>query len=290
MDWSKYNPFQSNLESQLGFIDKQSQIHTWLPTDSNFLDQFKLQGVFSFHYYDPWTLFYSFFNYPDNMYNKQREWPNIFKQMHHAAISRGLVPFLTEFGGSHDWEGFHTDFPPYTIYHGKQIRAYMNLHFIQVESLLANAIYWNYDLYNTAEGKDNWNLENFSLLGPGRKPRHTDIVARPYPMRSSAKPYLLFFDLETKHCAIILKGPVVSEPTIVYVPYTMHYSSGFKVWASSKDATWDKNNQRLYWYPDSNQLSNQIIITSSQGLNISVLPDESKELLDKTTITFEFNS
>ena len=166
----------------------------------------------------------------------------------------------------------------------------MNLQFIQVESLLTNAIYWNYDLYNTAEGKDNWNLENFSLLGPNRVPRHTDIVSRPYPMRSSAKPYLLFFDLETKLCAIILKGPVVSEPTIVYVPYDMHYSSGFKVWASSKDATWDRNNQLLYWHSDRNQLSNQIIITSYHGLNTSVLPDASKKLLDKTTITFEFSS
>ena len=55
---------------------------------------------------------------------------------------------------------------------------------------------WNYDLYNTVDDRDNWNLENFSLLGPKRIPRHIDITARPYPKYSSAEPYLLFFDLK----------------------------------------------------------------------------------------------
>jgi len=44
----------------------------------------------------------------------------------------------------------------------------MDLQFIQIEQHLLNATYWNYDLYNTEEYKDNWNLENFSLLGPNR--------------------------------------------------------------------------------------------------------------------------
>ena len=69
----------------------------------------------------------------------------------------------------------------------------MNLQFVQIETFLLNSTYWNYDLYNTREGKDNWNLENFSLLGPNRTPRNLDIVARPYPIRSSAEPNLLFF-------------------------------------------------------------------------------------------------
>ena len=110
-DW-RGNSFQTAIESQLGFINNHAQIRTWLPASVNFLNQFKSQGVFSFHYYDPWTLFYSFFNHPDNMHNKQREWPGIFKKMQNAAISRGLIPFLTEFGGSHDWEGFYTDLQP----------------------------------------------------------------------------------------------------------------------------------------------------------------------------------
>jgi hypothetical protein len=85
----------------------------------------------------------------------------------------------------------------------------MNLQYIQIESCIINSIYWNYDLYNTEENKDNWNLENFSLLGPNRLPRNIDIVARPYPMYSSAKPLLISFDLETKYAVLILSGSVV---------------------------------------------------------------------------------
>jgi hypothetical protein len=98
LDWSKYSPFfNNNNESSLdlSFIQDPTQILTWLPTDPIFLDRLKSHGVFSFHYYDPWTLFYSFFNIADNMHNKQREWPSIFNQMRQAAISRSLIPFLT---------------------------------------------------------------------------------------------------------------------------------------------------------------------------------------------------
>jgi hypothetical protein len=56
--------------------------------------------VFSFHYYDPWTTSYSFLNLPDDMNKKKKEWPLIFSKLREAAVSRGLVPFLTEFGGS----------------------------------------------------------------------------------------------------------------------------------------------------------------------------------------------
>ena len=86
---------------------------------------------------------------------------------------RGLIPFLTEFGGFQEAE---------------DVGEYLNLQYEQIEANLLNATYWNYDLYHTSEGKDNWNLENYSLLGPNRTPRNLDVVARPYPMRSSAKP------------------------------------------------------------------------------------------------------
>ena len=77
------------------------------------------------------------------------------------------------------------------------IHDYIDLHYKQIESFLLNATYWNYDLYNTTDGKDNWNLENFSLLGPDRRPRNIEVVARPYPLCSSAKPKMLFFDLKS---------------------------------------------------------------------------------------------
>ena len=151
-----------------------------------------MQGVFSFHYYDPWTISYGLFGIADNMHNKKNEWPKIFHNIREASISRRVVPFLTEFGGSQDWDDLYTDIEPADAYQRKQIRAYMDLQFRQVEECLLNATYWNYDLYNTKEYKDNWNFENFSLLGPNRVARHMDIVARTYPRYSSAEPVLIF--------------------------------------------------------------------------------------------------
>ena len=152
---------------------------------------------------------------------------------------RGLIPFLTEFGGSQEAE---------------QVGEYLNLHYAQIEAHLLNATIWNYDLYNTKEGKDNWNLENFSLLGPNRTPRNLDVVARPYPMCRSAEPVLLFFDIESKYATIILKGKVVEAPTVIYIPFNIHYAPEFTVWATSKQIKWDKDNQSS-------------ILVSSKGTN-----------------------
>jgi Glycoside hydrolase family 5 C-terminal domain len=274
--------FREQLSALLNIT---SSITTYLPKDVEFIKQFESCGVFSFHYYDPWTLFYSLLNIPDDMHNKLKEWPTIFEQMRQSAISRDLIPFLTEFGGNQDWERLKTDLQPDLVYHGKQIRAYMNLQFIQIENFLLNSTYWNYDLYNTQQGKDNWNLENFSLLGPNRESRNLDIVARPYPIQSSAKPELLFFDLGTKHFALILKGPVVDAPTVIYVPFNMHYAPNFEVRATSNAIEWNKESQLLSWYPDNNLTLNQLIIAPKEKLDTSILPSNSRALLEKTTYT-----
>ena len=86
--------------------------------------------------------------------------------MKKEAIVRNLIPFLTEFGGSNDWTNLETNLEPTEIYKRKQIRAYMDLQYKQIEDYLLNSTYWNFDSYNTKDDKDNWNFENFSLLGP----------------------------------------------------------------------------------------------------------------------------
>ena len=191
------------------------------------------------------------------------------------ARERGLIPFLTEFGGSQEAE---------------QVGEYLNLHYEQIEAHLLNATIWNYDLYNTKEGKDNWNLENFSLLGPNRTPRNLDVVARPYPMRGSAEPVLLFFDIESKYATIILKGKVVEAPTVIYIPFNIHYAPEFTVWATtSKQIKWDKDNQLLYWYPEKERTLNQIIIGKSRNLDTSVFPKEAKDLASEATLVGSFS-
>ena len=175
-------------------------------------------------------------------------------------------------------------------YKKKQIRAYMDLLFTQIEHFLLNSTYWNWDFYNTLENKDNWNLENFSLLGPDRIPRHTDIAARPYPVYSSAEPELLFFNLSSKYCAIILKGSVVDEPTVIYIPSKIHYKPFFKVWATSDQVEWDTKEQFLYWFPNKKMILNQIIIAPSQNLDESILPATSRDLLHQISFSKDFNN
>ncbi len=279
VDWTVY-PASGNILNEFSFINNSNQIQTFLLDNSQFVERFASNGVFSFHYYDPWTISYGFLNIPDNMDNKKKEWPTIFSKLNESAISGGLIPFLTEFGGSQDWEKLYSSFPPSNIYHNKQIRAYMDLQFIQIEKYLLNATYWNYDFYNTIDNKDNWNLENFSLLGPNRTPRNLDIIARPYPLYSSAEPQFLSFNLESLYSVIILKGPIVDAPTIIYIPYNIHYKPLFRIWTTNDNVEWNSEQQMLYWYPDKNKLINQIIITPSEDLNESLLPDQSKNFLN----------
>lgn len=235
-------------------------------------------GVLSFHYYDPMAVASSFITrIPESVYTYRIEFPQVFGQLVHAASERGLIPFLTEFGAFQE---------------GEQVREYLNIQFNQIEAFVLNATIWNYDLYNTEGGKDNWNFENYSLLGPNRRPRNIDIVARPYPMRSSAEPTHLFFDVDSKYASITLKGKVVcNEPTVVYIPFDIHYSPEFTVWATGNHTKWDKENQLLYWYPSPDCRYNQLIIGKGKinKLDINVLPRKSKELATKT-ITFNTSS
>ncbi len=266
-------PLDGDIDKR-GLIDTPKEINSHLPLESDLPEMLRSRGVFAFHFYDTRALAYSMFKIPENISQYKYDWPDVFRQLMKGAAKRGLIPFITEFGGSHDSE---------------QIREYMNLQFIQIESHLLNSTYWNYDLYHTAERKDNWNLENFSLLGPERVPRHTDVIARPYPMLSSAEPTFLSFDIDSKYAIIILDGTVVNAPTVIYIPFHLHYSPTFYVWATSNEIKWDKENQLLVWYPSRQGTKNQIIISIQPELNMKFIPKESKVLLEDTRFVGRFD-
>ena len=260
-------------------VDKKlvtKKLETYLPSDLNSISRFGDNGVLSFHYYDTLAVASSFVKIPESLYTYKIEFPVIFSQLSQAATERGLIPFITEFGAFQEAE---------------QIREYLDLQYNQIEAFLLNATIWNYDLYNTEDGKDNWNYENYSLLGPDRKPRNVDAVARPYPMRSSAEPILIFFDIDSKYASIVLKGKVFTgEPTIIYIPFDIHYSPEFTVWSTSNELKWDKMNNLLYWYPSKDQDYNQLVIGNGKldKLETEFLPGQSKDLLAKTVFTNTF--
>ena len=277
----------SSIDKNLIF--DQDEVSTFLPIDSEFLESFKEKGVFSFHYYDPQTIFRSLVNLPDDMTKKKIKWPSLFQKMKEEAVVRNLIPFLTEFGSSNDWKNLQTNLEPIEVYKREQTRAYMDLQFKQIEDFLLNSAYWNFDLYNTEDEKDNWNLENFSILDSNRDLRNYDIVARPYPICSSAKPKLLFFDLKSRYATIILEGRVQGDkPTIIFIPTKYHYQS-FSIRATSSEIQWIKQEQLLYWYPDKNKQFNQIIIAPNEELDVNILPAQARELFSDTVYTIIFS-
>ena len=266
-------PLDGDIDKR-GLIDSPKEINSYLPLESDLPETFKSRSVFAFHYYDVRALASSMLKIPKSISQYKYDWPDVFRQLMEGATKRGLIPFISEFGGS---------------YESEQIREYMNLLFIQIESHLLNSTYWNYDLYHTDEGKDNWNLENFSLLGPERVPRNIDVVARPYPMISSAEPSFLSFDIDSKYAVIILDGTVVDAPTIIYVPFHLHYSPTFYVWATSNEVNWEKENQLLVWYPSRKRTKNQLIIGIQPELHMKSIPDESRPFLDDTRFVNKFD-
>ena len=279
-------PLEIKQSFNMNFIKKvmadkktvEMKLVTYLPKDPSSISNFDSNGVLSFHFYDPMAVASSFVAIPESIYTYKKQFPEMFRQLHNAAIERGFVPFLTEFGAFQE---------------GEQVRDYLNLQYYQIDAILLNSTIWNYDLYNTEELKDNWNLENYSLLGPERRPRNMDVVARPYPMRSSAKPYALFFDVDSKYAAIVLKGKVVSEkPTVIFIPFDTHYSPEFTVWATaSNEIKWDKENQLLYWQPSNDLQYNYLIIAKGKinELKMENLPKKIRDLAyDVTFTTFNF--
>jgi hypothetical protein len=264
MDWITYNADGPEYQRLSFTLRHESFLPSILNGD---------REVFSFHYYDPWLL--TGFPFAQKMSDTRKEWPDVFRNFRAVACARKAIPFLTEFGASQDWLKRDSDY-------GTVTRAAMELQFQQIEAHLLNATYWNYELYNSEREKDNWNLENFSLLGPHRTERNIDIVARPYPMRSSAKPRRIFFDVLTKNACIALDGSTVSAPTIIFVPRATHYVGGFEVRATTPESlAWNEDTQQLYWQPDRNHSHHQLVLSPPGLFNPSVLPEDcKKDLLD----------
>ena len=77
----------------------------------------------------------------------------------------------------------------------------------------------------------------------------------------------------------------MDAPTVIYVPFTLHYAPEFTIWATtSKQIEWDKDNQLLYWYPAKELTLNQIIIGKSRNLDTSILPKQAKDLASEVTM------
>ena len=289
-----WNAFADTMLSR--FATKPNQVQSFLGIGSTnaFLtpgapDPTNSHLVFSFHYYDPNTIKKAqipriFGGGADNMKEREMEWPGLFDAMIYGATSRGMIPFMTEFGADANWSKYGTDLRK-NVYHNEE-RAYLDLGFQEIEKHCLNSSLWVYDLYT--KSTEQWNGEELSLrrgysalkAERGRKRewriRNPDIIARPYPMRSSAKPFLLNFDVGSTQAVIMLKGVPVKAPTVIYIPKDIQYPHQFEIHASSKELAWDDQKQLLYWLPDTNETLHEIIIAPKGQFKPQLLPEEAK--------------
>lgn len=236
--------------------------------------------IFSFHYYDP--RLFNPFPRSWNMTDQVNIWPGFYRAMVTEARNRNMVPFLTELGGSYGGhQSLQSKDPEINpqLYQHRALRALVDLSFQQIEANFLHATWWNFDLYNSEGFGDQWNEEDMSFLGPNRIPRNWDLFARPYPLRSSASPQLLWFDAQSKNFALILSGQPVGAPTILFVPQSLQFSTGFELHATSPAVQWDETRQMLAWWPDPRQTEHAIILSPPEGLNSDVLPARAKQLL-----------
>lgn len=277
MDWTTYpadvaEPSLLRPWSIFGFTDRPQ---TFLDVGSQPRDA---RVVFSFHYYDPALV--AGVPFRGRLAPRARTWSTFFAAMDSVIRGQGHVPFLTEFGCDQNWTK-PSDFRP-EVY-GTIARACMDLQYRAVDDSLWSATYWNVDFYSRrdADGRahENWNEENLSLLGP-EGPRNLDVASRPYPMRSSARPVLLRFDLASRQGAIAMQGAPVAAPTVVFVPVRTHYAGGFEVRATTSRApVWDAARSLLYWWPRPGDGTHALVIAPRGALDSRILPPAVEALL-----------
>jgi hypothetical protein len=286
VDWTTFRyDNEEVLLDLINFIKNPSQdIKTFLPLAFG-----GKKTVFAFHYYDPVTTFRSGRGRADDMSAKPAFWTELFQAALKAADERGLIPFMTEYG---------CDYTPPEAWQGSskvgrrvyktQSAAYLDLSLQQIEANFLNSTLWVYDLYDTRKHHDNWNDENVSLLDADRRIQNTRIVARPYPLRSSAKPSQLFFDSSTKQGVVGMEGaPASKAPTVIYVPYQFQYEAGFEVHHTGGRLSWDQANQMLLWRPSTAQAQHQLVICPKGGLRAEALHSKAKELLGRSRTVFK---
>lgn len=254
-------------ESQHGFVDDLIDWRWYLDLTS--INDSRV--VFAFHYYDPMLFVPLLYHWDRRIEQRGEKYRDIFKVMYDDATGPGkIIPFLTEFGVSNDLKKEGLDMPGYS----DATQAFIDMQCKEIEDKLLDCACWSYDFYNTKSGGDNWNSEDFSILGPGRELRNADVVARPYPMRSSAEPVGLQFDLQTKQSFMKFEGLPVEEPTVIFVPYSIHYrGTGFDVLATGGEIEWKQDIQMLFWKPDRNSTKHQLVIHPRGLFNEMVFPD-----------------
>ena len=140
-----------------------------------------------------------------------------------------------------------------------------NNYFEAMERVFASRILWCYSSENTETHGDLWNREDFSVLGPDRKPRSELAWSRPYARALAGKPVSTHFHSDfhyfdpakgtanpKREFVVRYASKETSAPTEIFVP-KVQYGEGFYVWVSDGFCHYDNRTNILYHYPSKDE-------------------------------------
>jgi hypothetical protein len=182
----------------------------------------------------------------------------IFAAIKLAAFSLGNPPvILGEFGTYFNFGGIET---AEAMNYAPSAQILDNYYRVLEENMI-NSTVWCYSPENTEADGENWNKEDFSVLGPDRRPRGLDAYNRVSPRFTSGR--LVSFKYNSplayyeprpgvptpvREFTMEMMGLETSAPTEIYVP-AQQYPDGFYVYVSDGRCAFDNDRHILYWYP-----------------------------------------
>lgn len=137
----------------------------------------------------------------------------------------------------------------------------LNRYYEAFEKLNVGSMLWCFSATNDAKYGEDWNHEDFSIIGPDGEPRGAGSYVRTYARSTSGKLInqhftspLHFWDPQIGqkppfgHYDLHMERKESLNPTVIFVP-NLQYPQGFYVWLSDGNAYFDFERQLLYWYP-----------------------------------------
>jgi hypothetical protein len=80
----------------------------------------------------------------------------------------------------------------------------------------------------------------------------------------------------------VLQGRPVTAPTVVFVPFDIHYAEGFQVYATSPRVAWHPRDHILLWWPDPRESVHQLVLARTGPVDSTILPQAVRELVNTT--------
>ena len=145
-------------------------------------------------------------------------------------------------------------------YHAHE--AVNEAHYRAFDRFLVHSTQWNYTPDSTHRHGDGWNGEDLSIFSPDdiapaaaaddldAGGRGTRGFCRPHLLRAAGVPLSQCFDPDAGRFELVVRSNqlvAATAPTENYVP-RLHYPNGVTVEASTGEAHWDQETQRITWH------------------------------------------